>query len=460
MDKWLAAALDYVPLWLEFQMRLSKMPGCIIAIAQRDRIIHEHAFGFADIAKGEKLTPRHRFRVASHTKSFTAAGIMKLREHRRLRLDDAVGQYVSGLHKEIAAATIAQVMSHSAGIGRDGLDAGYYSEKRPFPSAEELKQDLRLPPAIDANTRFKYSNQGFGLLGLLIEAVTREPYRTWIKREIVDAAGLTETAPDMPLPRRAPFARGHTAKLLTGQPLVIPGDYSLRALAPAGGLVSTASDLALYFGQLAPGAKQSVLSAASRREMVRRHWRNPHSSQEGYYGLGIISGALGGWEWFGHSGGLQGYISRTCMLPRQELSISVLTNSTDGWAGYMLDGVMHILRTFSMRGAPSRRVRDWSGRWWSVWGALDLVAMGDTVVGANPHMGNPFADATEIKVTGRDKGMITLANGYQNHGEPLRRLRDKSGRVAELWWSASRLQPEARVAADMRRRYGGQYTSK
>jgi hypothetical protein len=194
--------------------------------------------------------------------------------------------------------------------------------------------------------------------------------------------------------------------------------------------------------------------------MVRRHWRNPHSSQEGYYGLGIISGALGGWEWFGHSGGLQGYISRTCMLPRQELSISVLTNSTDGWAGYMLDGVMHILRTFSMRGAPSRRVRDWSGRWWSVWGALDLVAMGDTVVSANPHMGNPFADATEIKVTGRDKGMITLANGYQNHGEPLRRVRDKSGRVAELWWSASRLQPEARVAADMRRRYGGQYTSK
>jgi hypothetical protein len=49
--------------------------------------------------------------------------------------------------------------------------------------------------------------------------------------------------------------------------------------------------------------------------MVRRHWRNPHSSQEGYYGLGIISGALGGWECFGHSGGLQGYISRTCMLP-------------------------------------------------------------------------------------------------------------------------------------------------
>jgi CubicO group peptidase (beta-lactamase class C family) len=460
MEKWLTAALDYVPQWLEFQMRLSQLPGCIIAIVQRDHVIHEQAFGVADLAKGEKLTPRHRLRVASHSKSFTAAGIMKLREHKRLRLDDAVSQYVPGLHKEIAAATIAQVMSHSAGIGRDGVDAGYFSERRPFPSAEALKQDLRLPPAIDANTRFKYSNHGFGLLGLVIEAVAGEPYRTWIKREIVDAAGLTETEPDMPLPRRAPFARGHTARLLTGQHLVIPGDYPLRALAPAGGFVSTASDLARYYAQLAPEAKQSVLSVASRREMVRRHWRNPHSSQEGYYGLGIISGAPGGWEWFGHAGGLQGYMSRTCMLTRQELSISVLTNSTDGWAGYMLDGVMHILRAFAMRGAPSRRVRDWSGRWWSVWGALDLVAMGDAVVGANPHMGNPFADATDVRITGRDKGTIALANGYQSHGEPVRRVRDKSGQVVELWWAASRLQPEARVTAEVRRRYGGQYTSK
>jgi CubicO group peptidase (beta-lactamase class C family) len=459
MDKWLAAALQYVPDWLAFQMRLSEQPGCIIAVTHRDQIVLEQAFGSADLSKNEKLTPRHRFRIASHSKSFTAAGVMKLRERGRIKLDDPAGQYVTGLHRQIAAATIGQVLSHSAGITRDGHDAGYFSDRRPFPVDAELRRDLKLAPVIEANTRFKYSNHGFGLLGLLIEAVTGEPYRKWIQREIVHAAGLTETEPDMPIRGRVPFAKGHSTKVPLGRRMVIPGDNPLNALAPAGGFVSTAKDVARYFAQLSPGAQQSILSVASRREMVRRHWRNPHSSLEGYYGLGTISGTFHGWDWFGHSGGLHGYISRTCVLPRQELTIVLFTNATDGWAGYWLDGVMHILRAFAARGAPSRRVRDWTGRWWSTWGAIDLVPMGEIVLGANPHTVNPFADATELQVTGRDNAKMAQAGGYQSHGETVRRIRGKSGSVEQLWWAANRLLPERRLAAEMVRRYKSQYTS-
>src|SRR3954462_9707237 len=101
MEPWLKPALDYIPRWLEFQMQASQQPGCILAIAQRDKIVLERAFGSANLDTGEPLTPRHRFRVASHSKSFTAAGIMKLREQRRLKLDDAAGDHVDGLHPEI-----------------------------------------------------------------------------------------------------------------------------------------------------------------------------------------------------------------------------------------------------------------------------------------------------------------------------------------------------------------------
>src|SRR5690606_13653900 len=80
VEKWLGAALDYVPQWLEYQMRATEQPGCAVAIAERGRVVFETAFGFADLGKGVALTPRHRFRVASHSKSFTAAGVMKLRE--------------------------------------------------------------------------------------------------------------------------------------------------------------------------------------------------------------------------------------------------------------------------------------------------------------------------------------------------------------------------------------------
>ena len=54
--------------------------------------------------------------------------------------------------------------------------------------------------------------------------------------------------------------------------------------------------------------------------MIRRHWRNAHTAAEEYYGLGIISGAIRGWEWFGHGGGLPGYISRTAVVPEQDLT--------------------------------------------------------------------------------------------------------------------------------------------
>src|SRR5260370_37733329 len=133
MDKWLTAALDYIPNWLEFQMRQSEQPGCVIAIARHGRIVLERAFGHADLVAGTMLTPRHRFRVASHSKSFTASGIMKLREQGRLRLDDPVGQYLGDLHKAVARVTIAQLLSHSAGLTRDGNARGHWTQLPPFP---------------------------------------------------------------------------------------------------------------------------------------------------------------------------------------------------------------------------------------------------------------------------------------------------------------------------------------
>src|SRR6266702_7196773 len=138
MEPWIPNAIAYLRSWIEFQMQSSQQPGCIVAVTHRGKVIAEYAFGQANLATGERLTPRHRFRIASHSKSFTAAGIMKLREQRKLRLDDPVGQYVGGLHPQVAEATIAQLLSHSAGLTRDGADAGQFADRRPYLSATEL----------------------------------------------------------------------------------------------------------------------------------------------------------------------------------------------------------------------------------------------------------------------------------------------------------------------------------
>src|SRR5260370_508079 len=135
MEAWLRPAADYIADWLEFQLTTSQQPGVIIAISHRGEIVAEHAFGLANLDTGEKLTPRHRFRIASHSKAFTAAGILKLREQRKLRLDDPVGQYVKGLHPQVAETTIAQILSPSAGLVRDGVDSGQFIHSRPYLTA-------------------------------------------------------------------------------------------------------------------------------------------------------------------------------------------------------------------------------------------------------------------------------------------------------------------------------------
>ena len=453
MDRWLKAALDYIPLYLDYQVRLHHHPGCVIAVVHRGKVIAEHAFGAANLATGERLTPRHRFRVASHSKSFTATGILKLREQDRLHLDARVGEYVSGLHAKSARARIGQLLSHSAGFVRDGLDSGYFLDRREFFNERELLADLKeLPPSIEPGTRFKYSNHGFGLLGQVIAKITGEPYNAWISREVVDAAGLGETAPDMPIGRQAPLASGHSCEFPLGRRAVIPGKMPAHAMSPATGFVSTAADLARFFNQLSPASKRSILSVESRRDMTRRHWRNPDTTLEGYYGLGTINGGFDGWTWFGHSGAMPGYITRTSTLVEPDVTVSILTNAIDGWAGFWMDGVFSILRAFEKTGAPEPRVRDWTGRWTSIWRAVDLVPMGKKVVLAAPSMLFPFGNAGELRVDKRDLAHISRSEGFGSYGEPVRRVR-KRGKVAEVWIGSARCIPAAELGREIKSRY-------
>jgi CubicO group peptidase (beta-lactamase class C family) len=450
---WLAPALAYIPQWLSHQMRLSEQPGVAIAIAQAGKIVLDTAFGHANLATGEKLTPRHRFRVASHSKSFTAAAILKLREQGHLKLDDTAGQYVSGLHPDIAAATISQLLSHTAGIFRDGLDSDYWSGHIPFADATKIREDLALSPTIDPNTRFKYSNHGFALAGLVIEAITAEPYNIWVQREIVAKAGLRETTPDVPLSAKAKLAAGHSNKALLGRRVTFPGTQSTHALAAATGFVSTAADLAKFFAQLAPTAPKSVLSPASRHEMTRPQWQDAYSALGRSYGLGTTHGTHDGWAWWGHSGGFQGYITQTTHVPAQDLTISVLTNAVDGLAHPWLDGALSILKRFALEGPPSKTTADWTGRWWSAWGAVDLVPMGNKVLVAAPGLATPFLKVPELTVTTPDEARITEASAFNAYGEPVRRLRSKSGKLTAIRIASGTAYPEAAVAKDMAARY-------
>jgi D-alanyl-D-alanine carboxypeptidase len=133
----------------------------------------------------------------------------------------------------------------------------------------------------------------------------------------------------------------------------------------------------------------------------------------------------------------------------------VLTNAIDGLAHPWLDGIHHILKAFSNGGAPASDLTGWTGRWWTLWGAIDLVPIGGKVVGAIPASFTPFTDASEMELTGPDAGRIVRASGFNSVGEPVRLVRDANGEVRELWAGGVKLLPEAALQQEMSARYAG-----
>ena len=453
MEAWLKSALNYIPQWLDFQIQLTEQPGCVVAIASKGRVILDEAFGFANIETKRKLTPRHRFQVASHSKTFTAAAVLKLSEEGLLRLDDTAGLYIKGLHPAVADTKISQLLSHSGGLIRDGYDAAYWRDRRPFLNENKLRIALREPPIIESGTRFKYSNHAFGLIGLIIESVAEEPYFDYVQRLIVEGSKLQETWADGPAPPNVAIAQGHSRKLPLGRRVIIPGNKPTHALAPATGFLSTAADLARFFASLDSKAKRSVLSPASRNEMTRIHWEDVSAFEERYYGLGVMIGKTGGWNWFGHMGAFPGFLSRTVVVPEVDLSISLLTNSVDAPSSIWSDALLHILQTFAKRGGPSAKTRTWEGRWWDLWKTLDFVPMGDHVLVTDPGSPVPFRDASEITITNRDQGTINSAPGLGNFGEEARLVRGANGLIREAWLGGTRLSSRSKTTSELKRKY-------
>jgi D-alanyl-D-alanine carboxypeptidase len=187
--------------------------------------------------------------------------------------------------------------------------------------------------------------------------------------------------------------------------------------------------------------------------MSRAQWEDSWSVAPQKYGLGTISGTFDGWDWFGHSGGFQGYVTRSAVVPEHDLSLSCLTNAVDGMSHLWLEGALAILKRFKEDGAPSGDLAGWAGRWWSVWGANDLVPVGDKVLIGWPSLANPVAKAAELTVTGPDTARISQAGAFANYGEPARLIRGADGAVVAVQIAGGRMIAEADLAQELIGRY-------
>lgn len=378
----LAEAASYLGHWLDHRRRSLRIPGLVAAVARDGELLLHHAYGTADLATGEPMTTEHVFPVASHSKTFATVLVLKLAEQGRLRLDDRLGRFLPELTGAAAGIRVRDLLSHSAGISRDGPEADHWQLKRPFPGAQELP--ALAEQVLPRHQRFKYSNIGFALLGRVVEEATAQSYAGLLRDEVLDPLGLADTEPDV-LPGRR-YATGYSSRRggRRREPL---GLVPTSALAPATGVCSSAADLVRFATALCDGVP-SLLDEDSRREMRRVAWAGENGDQD--YGLGLTSTLVDERRVHGHGGAFPGFISATRVDVHERLVVVVLANAIDAPSAE-LTLTMQRLLGFAARGPggapPAGGV---PGRYSGLWSTVDVVPLGSRLVALDPELADPI----------------------------------------------------------------------
>lgn len=418
----LAQAIRFIGPWLEFRYGRLEIPGFTVAISHKGNMLFDAAHGYANLERQTPMTTDHIFRIASHSKTFTATAIMQLQEQGKLKLDDTAVQYVPWLSehtdKRWETVTLRQLLSHSAGVIRDGLDCDYWSVERPFPDAEEFKSELLKAELVyDNNTTMKYSNYGFTLLGQVIEQVAGVSYNDYVMEHIVRPLGLEGTGPEYTKEIDSRLATGYTRRDVDKQRLPID-TVDTRAMASATGFYSTAEDLCTYTTAHYPSSDQ-LLSQNSKREMQRTAWKVANSTEDEEYGLGFEREKVDERDMVGHGGGFPGYITFTLFDPKDELTVTVLTNAIDGPAASMVKAIVRIIDWFQKNHVekPEHDLARFDGRYMNIFSISEIVSCGDTIVAISPDSWEPFKEPEELEYIDDSTLKTKKTNGYYSEGE-------------------------------------------
>ena len=114
----LGDAVAYADQWVSNQQERRDLPGAVVAVWRDGQLLLAKGYGFADLEQRVPMTPKHIFRIASHSKTFTATAIMQLVEGKALRLDDKLADYIPWLQQVegLAEVTIRQTLNHSGAL--------------------------------------------------------------------------------------------------------------------------------------------------------------------------------------------------------------------------------------------------------------------------------------------------------------------------------------------------------
>lgn len=284
-----------------------------VLVARGEQVLLDRGYGLASQEWQVPNTPTTRHLLASVSKQFTAAAVLRLVDQRKLRLDDPVAQHLPELPAAWRGITVRQILAHTSGIANhtDGEALERIRHRTMTPQAL-LAQFRDAPLDFQPGSDWRYSNSGYILAGLLVEALSGQAFGEFVKAELLTPLGMADTAlaqSGTVVPR---LASGYTQ---AGSTLRTATHLDLSVPWAAGGLYGTTQDLLKWHTGLYGGR---VLSPASLQAMTTPVQKN--------YGLGLGVQTRDGRLRYSHSGGISGFSTFLLYEPAQRLTVVVLSN--------------------------------------------------------------------------------------------------------------------------------------
>jgi CubicO group peptidase (beta-lactamase class C family) len=320
--------------YIEEAMKRWRIPGLAIGIVKDDHLVFAKGFGVRELGKPEKVTERTFFAMASQSKAFTATALGLLIDKKKLRWDDPVTKYLPCLQMHdpyvTRELTVRDLLCHRCGLGTWQGDLVWYGSDL---SRKEVLERVRyLEPEFSFRSRFGYCNLMFAAAGDIIPAITGTSWDDFLKRRFFEPMGMSRTNTDVrAMERLDDVARPHT--LVKGK--VVPVAYRLTpGSAPAGAINSCVKDWARWIRlQLNHGTLEGRRLVPA--EIIRETWTpqtlvnaRPEGDRLNFsaYGLGWALREYEGRFVISHSGGLDGMLSLSVLVPEERLGVVVLTN--------------------------------------------------------------------------------------------------------------------------------------
>ncbi|WP_182113106.1 MULTISPECIES: serine hydrolase [unclassified Actinotalea] len=291
-----------------------EFPGALAHVVDEDGVARDYTAGVGNLETGAEVPVDGEVRIASNTKTFTAAVVLQLVGEGSVDLDAPIETYLPGLVRgegiDGNAITVRQLLQHTSGLPNyTAVTSGdsFATRDRYVPARDLTDIAFAEAPLFAPGEGWSYSNTNYTLLGMLIERVTGRPYAEQVTERIIEPLGLEHTyVPDVGEREiRGAHPRGYHPTESGELEDLTEMDPSIAGA--AGMIVSTPSELAAFFTALVGGELLEPAQLEAMQQMVEMPEEYPGDG----YGLGLMRTTLScGVVLWGHGGDIEGYATR------------------------------------------------------------------------------------------------------------------------------------------------------